>query len=82
MYRHSLQVMCTCTLTSSNASIHSLQVVCTYAHFKGCVERIHQTPHIVRSMCIKAWVNKHAYNGEYTDILIMMTQNGNCYSSV
>jgi len=23
---------------------------------------------------IKAWVNEHAYNGEYTDILIMMTQ--------
>jgi len=25
--------------------------------------------------CIKAWVNEHAYNGEYMDILIMMTQN-------
>jgi len=25
--------------------------------------------------CIKAWVNEHAYNGEYMDILIMMTRN-------
>ena len=24
--------------------------------------------------CIKAWVNEHAYNGEYTGILITMTQ--------
>jgi len=24
--------------------------------------------------CIKAWVNEHAYNGEYTDILITMTR--------
>jgi len=23
---------------------------------------------------IKAWVNERAYNGEYTDILIMMTR--------
>jgi len=31
---------------------------------------------------IKAWVNEHAYNGEYKDILITMTQKWNCYSGV
>jgi len=30
--------------------------------------------------CIKAWVNEHAYNGEYTDILITMTRKWNCYA--
>jgi len=27
---------------------------------------------------IKAWVNEHAYNGEYMDILIVMTWKWNC----
>ena len=30
---------------------------------------------------IIALLNEHASNGEYMDILIMMTQKGNCYYS-
>jgi len=45
---------------------------------EGCASQAHNQDFqrgITFLACIKAWVNEHAYNGEYTDILIMMTRN-------